>query len=198
MLRETIETIDLVSGSEDSESDDPPAPTGRALRANRRLGQGHYGCDDSEIHNFLRGARFGVGVRFMDPLIVTMHVNRHPHPSPLHQGQLLLVCKPPRRSHWQALCFDFDNMIFGSVGAGRLHPSIAEYLDAQQIRIGQFQDITPAVGPQVESECGGRAAIYAQWFATVRTRSSVNRRDINVPQFHADVADLMAAWRAVR
>jgi hypothetical protein len=199
MMGRDIKPINLCDDSDGSEDADPPAPDERALRVNRRrIAQGAYGSSDSEIHDYLEGRLFPVDVHFMDPLIVTMHASRLRAPRPLHQGQLLLVCKPPRRSHWQALCFDFDNNIFGSVGAGRLNPSIASYLDAQQIRIGQFQDITPAVGPQFESECGARAAIYANWFATVRIRGSVNRRDINVPQFHADVADLMAAWRAAR
>ena len=191
------EIIDLRG---DSKGDDPALPTERALRGSRRLAyrQGHYGCNDEELYAFLRGCTFGAEVQWLDPLIITMHECKLNVRAPNHQGQLLLVCKPPRRSHWGALCFDFEHRIFGSVGAGRLHPTITDYLDAHHIMISRFQDITPAVGDQVESECGARAAIYCKWFATVRTRCSIDRRDIDVRQFHVDVADLMTAWRAAR
>ena len=200
IMESLIETINLCDASDDSDDADPPAQAERALRSNRRqvYRQGHYGSSDREIYDYLQNCAFGQDVQLLDPLIITIHERRPNVRPPNHHGQVLLVCRPRRRSHWCALCFDFVFNIFGSVGAGHIHPDIAEYLNAHQIDIGQFQDITPAVGHQVESECGARAAIYCHWFGIVRTRSSINRRHINVPQFQADVAALMAAWRAVR
>jgi hypothetical protein len=162
--------------------------------------QDYYGCNDWEIFNYLQQCGFAEGVQVIEPLKFTATVLALiPAARLSQQGQLLIVYQPSHRSHWSAMCIDFDNHIFGSMGAARrLPPSLAAYLLHHQIGLGGFHEITPTVGPQIESECGARAVLYCEWFATVRDRTSINRRDLDVRQFHVDVAACMAAWRALR
>ena len=194
-----IETIYITSDTEEEEEAEAVTATPRGSRKRqrdvRRNRQGHYGANDTELYNFLsQQIPQTPGVQWYDPLFTKMKA----HKALNRKGQLLITYNRARGSHWMAACFDHDKLIYGTMGTRDLSRPVTEYLESVHINIKEYCDITPAVGSQVESECGARAVVYCKWFATVRDRSSTDRRDMDIAQFKADVADCMAMWRAAR
>lgn len=182
------EAIDLTANSTSEDDDD----TEEEAEVGEKRYVRSYGASEEEIFEYVE-AKTGKGnLRMLTP-------TARPMKTELTEPRVFFSRERRREStggHYLGLGIDPENMEYAEIGARRVRQHFDEWAKGSGIVLDNMEDVTPVVGAQNESECGGYIAIFAEWFLNERVPGGPARRPI--PQFRSRVDNLMATWRAER
>jgi hypothetical protein len=154
-----------------------------------------FGCRDVDIEGVLEASGFGIDVQCVS-LNLAQSTKR---PTIYFAGQLLIGSNTDNY-HWSGVAIDFVNNVYALFGCDVAPQWIRTWLN--QASKGDFRwynltDVSPKLGAQIESECGGILALGFKWFACSRDRS-LKYCDMELDKFKEGVRNVMLLWRSKR
>lgn len=173
----------------------------RSLREEKEGRGGHWGCPTKEIADFRDEC---LALKPADQKLRWLSAGAEhrmtPFKRPINQEGIFIMIYSSdgeyniTRSHFGALGIDFDSQIYAHVG-GPVPKTVNKLLQRNGVTsYTHFRQygIVAKEPVQKETECGGRACVFAKWFASGHTEQLTEH------EFLHRVDTLMERWRGKR